>query len=112
MLRALTYALAIAMTVVALWRLPAVLRFRDPLRRALWGCSAGFAVAMWCRVPEVKYALDHSPVTDLSALLKYLSSMIALLSVLSYITAIYGNPGPGRTPRHIAVSQRESEPKR
>ncbi|MFB6988601.1 MAB_1171c family putative transporter [Streptomyces sp. NPDC056178] len=105
MLGGLTYVIAIAMTIVALWRLPAALRFRDPLRRALWGCSAGFAVAMWCRVPEVKYALDRSAVTDLSALLKYVSSMIAILAALSYITAIYGKPRPGRTPLHIAVSR-------
>ncbi|MFF5273758.1 MAB_1171c family putative transporter [Streptomyces sp. NPDC000133] len=104
----LTYAIAVAMTIIALWRLPAALRFGEPLRRALWGCSAGFAVAMWCRVPEVKYTLDRSPITDLSALLKYMSSMIAILAVLRYITAIYGKPRPGRTPRHIAVSQRVS----
>ncbi|MEV7955208.1 MAB_1171c family putative transporter [Streptomyces sp. NPDC088141] len=108
MLDGLIYATAIAMTLVTLWRLPAALRFRDPLRLALWGCSAGFAVAMWCRVPEVKYALDRSPITDLSALLKYLSSMLAILAALNYITAIYGKPRPGRTPRHISVSRRVS----
>ncbi|MFI9041737.1 MAB_1171c family putative transporter [Streptomyces sp. NPDC053726] len=108
MLGGLTYAIAAAMTIVALWRLPAAFRFRDPLRRALWGCSAGFAVAMWCRVPELKYTLDRSPITDLSALLKYLSSMIAILAALRYITAIYGKPRLGQTPRHIAVSQRVS----
>ncbi|MER6504419.1 MAB_1171c family putative transporter [Streptomyces sp. NPDC001455] len=101
------YTTAIAMSVVALWRLPAAVRFRDPLRLALARCSCGFAVAMWCRVPPVKYALDRSPVTDLSALVKYVASMFAILAALSYITAIYGTR-PGPTPRHVAVARRVS----
>ncbi|MER5813749.1 MAB_1171c family putative transporter [Streptomyces californicus] len=100
------WAVAIGMTITAVWRLPA-LRHGDPMQRALWGCSAAFAATVWCRVPQVKQALDNSPVTDLSALLKYLTSLVAILAALRYITAVYGEPSEG-SDRHIAVSRRIS----
>ncbi|MFD8114437.1 MAB_1171c family putative transporter [Streptomyces microflavus] len=100
------WAVAIGMTVTAIWRFPA-LRHGDPMQRALWACSAGFAATVWCRVPQVKQALDNSPVTDLSALLKYLTSLVAILAALRYITAVYGEPS-GDSDRHVAVSRRIS----
>ncbi|WP_073224372.1 MAB_1171c family putative transporter [Streptomyces sp. NBRC 110465] len=100
------WIVALAMTATALWRLPA-LRYGDPTQRALWVCAAGFAAAVWCRVPQVKHALDNSAVTDLSALAKYLTSLVAILAALRYVTAVYGEPS-GDSDRHIAVSQRIS----
>ncbi|MFJ5045550.1 MAB_1171c family putative transporter [Streptomyces anulatus] len=100
------WAVAIGMTITAVWRFPA-LRHGDPMQRALWACSAAFAATVWCRVPQVKQALDHSPVTDLSALLKYLTSLVAILAALRYITAVYGEPSGG-SDRHVAVSRRIS----
>ncbi|GFN02163.1 hypothetical protein Smic_07190 [Streptomyces microflavus] len=90
------WAVAIGMTITAVWRFPA-LRHGDPMRRALWACSAAFAATVWCRVPQVKQALDNSPVTDLSALLKYLTSLVAILAGLRYITAVYGEPSGAPT---------------
>ncbi|MGQ4453193.1 MAB_1171c family putative transporter [[Kitasatospora] papulosa] len=105
MLDICTYVGAVSMTLMALWRLPA-LRYNEPQRRALWACSAGFAAALWCRVPAVKQALD-SPITDLYVLVKYLTSIVAILAVLRYITAIYGKPAGTRvTPRYVAMSRR------
>ncbi|MFE8910976.1 MAB_1171c family putative transporter [Streptomyces globisporus] len=101
------WAVAIGMTITAAWRFPA-LRHGDPMQRALWVCAAGFAAAVWCRVPQVKHALDHSPVTDLSALAKYLTSLIAILAALRFVTAVYGEPS-GQSDRHIAVSRRISQ---
>lgn len=100
------WAVAIGMTIMAMWRFPA-LRHGDPMQRALWACSAAFAATVWCRVPQVKQALDTSPVTDLSALLKYLTSLVAILAALRYITAVYGEPSGG-SDRHVAVSRRIS----
>ncbi|MFD9778878.1 MAB_1171c family putative transporter [[Kitasatospora] papulosa] len=105
MLNVCTYIGAVAMTLMALWRLPA-LRYDEPERRALWACSAGFAAALWCRVPAVKRALD-APITDLYVLVKYLTSILAILAVLRYITAIYGKPATGAaTPRYVRTSRR------
>ncbi|MFD3905681.1 hypothetical protein HXS80_05840 [Streptomyces sp. CB04723] len=103
---AMLWAVAIGMTITAVWRLPA-LRHGDPMQRALWECSAAFAATVWCRVPQVKQALDNSPVTDLSALLKYQTSLVAILAALRYITAVYGEPSEG-SDRHIAMSRRIS----
>ncbi|MFD4022334.1 MAB_1171c family putative transporter [Streptomyces sp. NPDC058576] len=100
------WVVAIGMTVTAIWRFPA-LRYGDPTQRALWACSAGFAATVWCRVPQVKHALDNSPVTDLSALVKYLTSLVAILAALRYITAVYGEPS-GDSDRHVAMSRRIS----
>ncbi|RAS24855.1 hypothetical protein BCL80_11363 [Streptomyces avidinii] len=105
MLDICTYIGATVMTVMALWRLPA-LRYDEPEKRALWACASGFAAALWCRVPAVKSALD-SPITDLYVLVKYLTSIIAILAVLRYITAIYGKArGPAGNPRYVETSRR------
>ncbi|MFB7481944.1 MAB_1171c family putative transporter [Streptomyces anulatus] len=101
------WAVALGMTITAVWRFPA-LRSGNTMQRALWACSAAFAATVWCRVPQVKHALDNSPVTDLSALLKYLTSLVAILAALRYITAAYGEPS-GDSGRHVAVSRRISQ---
>ncbi|MEU9200426.1 MAB_1171c family putative transporter [Streptomyces sp. DT224] len=104
MLDVLLWAVPIVMTATALWRLPSLWN-GAALQRALWMCCAGFAAALWCRVPPVKFALDHSPVTDLSALLKYLMSLAAILAGLKYIIGVYEGPsGRGASPRHVTVS--------
>ncbi|MGP9017584.1 MAB_1171c family putative transporter [Streptomyces sp. BR1] len=104
MLGVFILVVCIEMTVVALWRLPA-LRYGDPLRRTLWGCSAGFAVALWARFPPVKAALDSLGVTDLSALVKYFFSIAASLALLNYAVTSYGVSG-SNPPRHIAICRK------
>ncbi|MFG3136545.1 MAB_1171c family putative transporter [Streptomyces sp. NPDC048211] len=105
MLNDLLWAVPVAMTATTLWRLPS-LWHGDPLQRALWMCCAGFAAALWCRVPQVKFALDHSPVTDLSALLKYVASLAAILAGLKYIVGVYeGPPSKAGQSKHVAVSR-------
>lgn len=109
MVAVLLWGVAIVMTATAIWRLPAALRYKDPLRRALWACTAAFSLTIWCRVPQVKTALDESAVTDLSALAKYVTSLIAILAALTYINAVYGSDsGRVEAPRHVAVSRRVS----
>ncbi|MFF3257812.1 MAB_1171c family putative transporter [Streptomyces sp. NPDC002932] len=104
MLDDLLWTAPIVMSATALWRLPSLWN-GDALQRALWMCCAGFAAALWCRVPSVKEALDHSPVTDLSALLKYVFSLAAILAGLKYIIAAYEGPSArGARPRHVTVS--------
>ncbi|MFQ6197670.1 MAB_1171c family putative transporter [Streptomyces sp. NPDC000405] len=94
----------IAMTAVALWRLPA-LRYGDPLRRALWGCSAGFAVALWSRFPPIKHSIDSLGITDLSALTKDFAAMASSLALLSYAVTSYG-VSQDAPPRHIEICRR------
>lgn len=105
MLDALGYVVAGLMTAVALWRLPSAL-WGDVHRRALWGCYAGFAAALWLKTEAVRLALNHSPVTDLAVLLKHYVSTGAILAILSYIVAVYGRHGDGGpVPRHVAVAR-------
>ncbi|GAA1918703.1 MAB_1171c family putative transporter [Streptantibioticus ferralitis] len=94
----------IEMTLVALWRLPAI-RHGDPLRRALWGCSSGFAVALWARFPPFKHALDQVGIVDFDALVKYLVSMGACLALLSYAVTSYGVAADD-VPRRIAICRK------
>lgn len=104
MLDVLLWTAPVVMTATTLWRLPS-LWTGDALQRALWMCCAGFAAALWCRVPPVKFALDHSAVTDLSALLKYMTSFGALAAGLKYVIGAYEGPSHrGATPRHVTVS--------
>ena len=105
MLDALGYVVAGLMTAVALWRLPSAL-WGDVHRRALWGCYAGFAAALWLKTEAVRLALNRSPVTDLAVLLKHYVSTGAILAILSYIVAVYGRHGDGGpVPRHVAVAR-------
>ncbi|MGV9311122.1 MAB_1171c family putative transporter [Streptomyces sp. NPDC003691] len=102
------YLVAGLMTAVALWRMPAALwgDEEDKRRRALWGCYAGFAVALWTKTRVVRINLNNSPVVDLAVLIKHYTSTIAILAILSYIVAIYGHfPKDGEIPRHVRFAR-------
>ncbi len=64
------------------------------------GCYAGFALALWTKTRFVRVGLNDSPVTDLSVLIKHYTATIAILAILSYIVAIYGQYADegGRSP--------------
>jgi hypothetical protein len=98
------YAVAATMTAVALWRLPALIH-GDSHRRALWGCYAGFAAALWLKTPAVMDWLNHSPVTDLSILLKHYVSTLAILAILTFVAASYGKTDKAEIPRHVALAR-------
>ncbi|MGF1425510.1 MAB_1171c family putative transporter [Kitasatospora sp. LaBMicrA B282] len=104
MLAFAAYAAATMMTVVAVWRLPAVL-YGDAHRRALWGCYAGFAAALWLKSPGVISLMDHQPIVDLSVLLKHFVSTGAILAILTYVVACYGRTDQEVIPRHVAVAR-------
>ncbi|MFD9485064.1 MAB_1171c family putative transporter [Streptomyces sp. NPDC059991] len=102
------YLIAALMTAVALWRMPAALwgDEEDRRRRALWGCYAGFAVALWTKTKFVRITLNDSEVTDLAVLIKHYTATIAILAILSYIVAIYGHfPDEGAIPRHVRFAR-------
>lgn len=102
------YFIAVLMTAVALWRMPTALwgDEEDKRRRALWGCYAGFAAALWTKTRAVRIALNDSAVTDLAVLIKHYTATIAILAILSYIVAIYGQyPDAGTVPRHVRFAR-------
>lgn len=102
------YLIAALMTAVAVWRMPAALwgDEEDKRRRALWGCYAGFAAALWTKTQVVRIGLNDSPVTDLSVLIKHYTATVAILAILSYIVAIYGQyPDAGDIPRHVRFAR-------
>ncbi|RDG33730.1 MAB_1171c family putative transporter [Streptomyces corynorhini] len=102
------YLIAALMTAVALWRMPAALwgDEEDRRRRALWGCYAGFAVALWTKTSVARTGLNNSPVTDLAVLIKHYTATIAILAILSYIVAIYGHDtDSGAIPRHVRFAR-------
>ncbi|MEU0103523.1 MAB_1171c family putative transporter [Streptomyces sp. NPDC006267] len=102
------YLTAGLMTAVALWRMPAALwgDEEDRRRRALWGCYAGFAVALWTKTEAVRTGLNNSAVTDLAVLIKHYTATVAILAILSYIVAIYGSyPEEGAAPRHVRFAR-------
>ncbi|MDP9950511.1 MULTISPECIES: MAB_1171c family putative transporter [Streptomyces] len=102
------YLIAGLMTAVALWRMPAALwgDEEDRRRRALWGCYAGFALALWTKTEAVRIGLNNSAVTDLAVLIKHYTATVAILAILSYIVAIYGSyPEEGAVPRHVRFAR-------
>ncbi|MFI6861376.1 MAB_1171c family putative transporter [Streptomyces sp. NPDC050421] len=102
------YLIAGLMTAVAVWRMPAALwgDEEDRRRRALWGCYAGFAAALWTKTRVVRIGLNDSPVTDLSVLIKHYTATVAILAILSYIVAIYGQyADAGDVPRHVRFAR-------
>ncbi|CAL9461113.1 MAB_1171c family putative transporter [Streptomyces sp. enrichment culture] len=103
------YLVAALMTAVALWRMPAALwgDEEDKRRRALWGCYAGFAAALWTKTHIVRTSLNNSPVVDLAVLIKHYTATVAILAILSYIVAIYGSyPDGGTVPRHVRFARK------
>ncbi|MFJ8696433.1 MAB_1171c family putative transporter [Streptomyces roseolilacinus] len=102
------YLVAALMTAVALWRMPAALwgDEEDKRRRALWGCYAGFAAALWTKTRVVRTSLNNSPVVDLAVLIKHYTATVAILAILGYIVAIYGSyPDGGAVPRHVRFAR-------
>ncbi|MCH0541903.1 hypothetical protein I3F58_20485 [Streptomyces sp. MUM 203J] len=102
------YAIAGLMTAVAIWRMPAALwgDEEDRRRRALWGCYAGFAAALWTKTAAVRTGLNNSPVVDLAVLIKHYTATVAILAILGYIVAIYGAyPEDGAVPRHVRFAR-------
>ncbi len=104
MLDSFRYLTAAVMTLIAVWRFPAV-RYGDAHRRALWGGYAGFAVALWLYTPAVMQAVDRIPVVDLSALLRHFASTAAIIASLTYVATSYGKSSEAVVPRHVAVSR-------
>ncbi|MFJ5546745.1 MAB_1171c family putative transporter [Streptomyces sp. NPDC093225] len=98
------YLTAAVMTIIAVWRFPAV-RYADAHRRALWGGYAGFAVALWLYTPVAMRTVDLIPVVDLSALLRHFASTAAILAALTYVATSYGRSSESIVPRHVAVSR-------
>lgn len=92
------------MTVIAIWRFPAV-RYGDSHRRALWGGYAGFAIALCLYTPAAMDAVDRIPVVDLSALLRHFASTAAIMAALTYVATSYGKSTEAVVPRHVAVSR-------
>ncbi|MFD7130624.1 MAB_1171c family putative transporter [Streptomyces sp. NPDC059894] len=99
------YLTAAVMTIIAVWRFPAV-RYGDSHRRALWGGYAGFAVALCLYTPAAMEAVDRIPVVDLSALLRHFASTAAIIAALTYVATSYGKSSAVVVPRHVAVSRR------
>ncbi|MGI5450488.1 MAB_1171c family putative transporter [Streptomyces sp. CA-243310] len=98
------YLTAAVMTLIAIWRFPAV-RYGDSHRRALWGGYAGFAVALCLYTPAAMDAVDRVPVVDLSALLRHFASTAAIMAALTYVATSYGKSTEAVVPRHVAVSR-------
>uniref|UniRef100_A0AAU2VM68 DUF6545 domain-containing protein n=1 Tax=Streptomyces sp. NBC_00008 TaxID=2903610 RepID=A0AAU2VM68_9ACTN len=98
------YLTAAVMTVIAIWRFPAV-RYGDSHRRALWGGYAGFAIALCLYTPAAMDAVDRIPVVDLSALLRHFASTAAIMAALTYVATSYGKSTEAVVPRHVAVSR-------
>lgn len=103
MLEIAGYAVAVLMTAVAIWR---ALGGADARRRSLWGCFLGFSIALWTKTEVVRLGLNHSSITDASILLKHYSAGAAILAILYYIVAVYGQyPPDGDMARAVKVSR-------
>jgi len=97
------YAVAALMTAVAVWR---ALGGADARRRSLWGCFVGFSIALWTKTEFVRRGLNHSAITDGSILVKHYSAGAAILAILYYIVAVYGQyPPDGDMARAVRVSR-------
>ncbi|MFJ4084992.1 MAB_1171c family putative transporter [Streptomyces iakyrus] len=103
MLEIAGYAVAVLMTAVAIWR---ALGGADARRRSLWGCFLGFSIALWTKTEIVRIGLNHSAITDASVLIKHYSAGAAILAILYYIVAVYGQyPPDGDMARAVRVSR-------
>ncbi|MFE2639452.1 MAB_1171c family putative transporter [Streptomyces scopuliridis] len=104
MLEFFQYLTATVMTVIAVWRFPAV-RYADAHRRALWGGYAGFSVALWLYTPAAVLAAERIPVVDLTTLFRHFASTAAIVAALAYVATSYGKTSESVEPRHVAVSR-------
>ncbi|MEU6462178.1 MAB_1171c family putative transporter [Streptomyces sp. NPDC046976] len=103
MLEIAGYVVAALMTAVAIWR---ALGGADARRRSLWGCFLGFSVALWTKTEIVRRGLNHSAITDASILVKHYSAGAAILAILYYIVAVYGQyPPDGDMARAVRVAR-------
>ncbi|MFG2141925.1 MAB_1171c family putative transporter [Streptomyces sp. NPDC048650] len=91
------------MTAVAIWR---ALGGSDARRRSLWGCFLGFSIALWTKTEVVRIGLNNSSITDASILLKHYSAGAAILAIMYYIVAVYGQyPADGEMARAVRVAR-------
>ncbi|MFF8789142.1 MAB_1171c family putative transporter [Streptomyces sp. NPDC015125] len=91
------------MTAVAVWR---ALGGSDARRRSLWGCFVGFSIALWTKTEIVRIGLNNSSIVDASILLKHYSAGAAILSIMYYIVAVYGQyPADGEMARAVRVAR-------
>ncbi|MEU9005533.1 MAB_1171c family putative transporter [Streptomyces sp. NPDC048551] len=97
------YITAVVMTVIAVWRSPAI-RYPDA-RRALWVGYAGFAVALWLSTPIAISSMERIPVVDLNALLRHFFSGTAIMGALIYTATVYGKSSATVVPRHVALAR-------
>lgn len=103
MLEIAGYSVAALMTVVAIWR---ALGGSDARRRSLWGCFLGFAIALWTKTEYVRIGLNNSQITDASILPKHYSAGAAILAIMYYIVAVYGQyPADGDMARAVKVAR-------
>lgn len=97
------YLVAALMTAVAIWR---ALGGSDARRRSLWGCFVGFSIALWTKTEVVRIGLNNSSITDASILLKHYSAGAAILAIMYYIVAVYGQyPADGEMARAVRVAR-------
>ncbi len=97
------YLVAALMTAVAIWR---ALGGSDARRRSLWGCFLGFSIALWTKTEVVRIGLNNSSITDASILLKHYSAGAAILAIMYYIVAVYGQyPADGEMARAVRVAR-------
>ncbi|MEW2434356.1 MAB_1171c family putative transporter [Streptomyces caniferus] len=100
------YLAALLMTGVALWRAPAALRWGDTQRRALCGCYAGYAAALWPKTPIVdSWLASHIPITNLDLLLEHYAGSVAVMSIIIYVAAGYGRVDDS-APRPVVLTVR------
>ncbi|MEW1657871.1 MAB_1171c family putative transporter [Streptomyces sp. NPDC093707] len=103
MLELAGYAVAALMTAVAIWR---ALGGSDARRRSLWACFLGFSIALWTKTEAVRIGLNHSSVTDASILIKHATAGAAILAIMYYIVAVYGQyPPNGDMARAVRVAR-------
>ncbi|MGW8377528.1 MAB_1171c family putative transporter [Streptomyces sp. ODS28] len=99
------YTAAVFLTVVALWRAPASLRYGDLQRRALCGCYAGFAASAWLQTPAVAASVAHAPVAEVSVLAQECLGTAAIASIIAYVGAAYGRSDEESPPRYVVISR-------
>ncbi|MFF9786268.1 MAB_1171c family putative transporter [Streptomyces nigrescens] len=98
------YFAALLISGIALWRAPA-LRWGDRERRALCGCYAGYAAALWPKTLIVQDWLSHVPITSLPVLLEHYAGSAAVAFIIIYVAAGYGPEGGPET-RPIVMTRR------
>ncbi|MEJ8654816.1 DUF6545 domain-containing protein [Streptomyces sp. MS1.AVA.3] len=99
------YTVAWLMTVVTLWRAPA-LYYGDTERRALWSCYAAFAMSLWLKTPVVLRVVNEQPIVDLPVLLGHYFDAAGIVAIISYVAVSYGTSTRAGAARHVIMSLR------